>query len=354
MFTISFVNVLQISLLTLSIFGILLLLPYRQYRAICMLFALVIVAAIFNLLEELDITRNIHLVTPIFIIGFGPAIYLAIKGLLGNKLRWTQACHFIPMLVALPFTAYTEAVIAIGTAWRVIYAILSLKIIFSFHKQIAQQRSDAFDLSMNWLAWSLAIMTFVSMLNLVRLNIQPMISHTHNLIGQGISTGITLLFIMLLIRQLVHQKDALFSLLTDEQQESASQASPHEEVITNPETPEQNNAHFEQLFKYLSEEISTKQWYKTPRLSLNQLSELSGLQSRDISRAINIVTKQNFNDYINQLRLDEVVRQMEQKSEHSLLILATEAGFNSKSTFNTAFKRHHEVTPAEYRNSLNN
>lgn len=351
MLTISFVNFLQIALLTLTLFGIVLLITYHQYRQICMLLALVAIASIFNLLEELNITRNLYLVTPVFVIGFGPAIYLAINGLLGDKLKWSCLWHFMPMLIALPFTHYPELVIAIGTLWRIIYAFLSLNRLFNFHKFIVQQRSDAQELSLNWLVWSLAIMTFVSTLNLIRLNLQPIISYTENLVGQGVSTAVSLLFFMLFIRQLIHQKDAFLSLITERTVEVKTDSSTQVHIANSAETSQVDHEHFNQIFEFISKEIVSKGWYKVPRLTLSHLSELSGLQSRDISRAINIVSEKNFNDYINQLRLEEVIRHIEKSPTEALLNLAIEAGFNSKSAFNQAFKRHYSMTPMEFRNS---
>jgi AraC-like DNA-binding protein len=332
--------------------GIVILQSYRHYRQICILLLLVIISSTFNLLEELNITRNLYLVTPIFIIGFGPAIYLAITEILGDKIGWSSAWHFTPMLIALPFTSYPEIVIAFGTLWRLIYAVLSLNKMFSFQKEVVTHRSDSYELSMNWLVWSLSIMTFVSMLNLVRLNIQPMISHTANLIGQGISTTISLLFIGLLIYQLIHRKAAFSSLFTERNDKLSVNITVVESDQNNSETTENDTEHFQEIFDYLSNEIQIKKWYKTPRLTLSNLSELSGLQSRDISRAINIVAQMNFNDYINQLRLVDVVQQIEKGAKDSFLNLAIEAGFNSKSTFNQAFKRQYSMTPVEYRNTL--
>jgi len=353
MFTISLVNFLQISLITISLMGILILQSYRQYKQICLLLLLVIVSATFNLLEELNITRELYLVTPVFILGFGPAIYLAIAEILGDKISWSSAWHFAPMLIALPFTSYPEIVIAVGTLWRLIYAALSLNKMFTFQKEIVQHRSDSYELSMNWMVWSLSIMTFVSMLNLIRLNIQPLISHTVNLVGQGISTTISLFFIGLFIYQLIHKKEAFSSLLTEKKGE-VSEGTAVSESGQNNSTATNDIAHFQKIFEYLANEIQIKQWYKTPRLTLNNLSELSGLQSRDISRAINIVAQKNFNDYINQLRLVDVVQQMEKSADDSFLNLAINAGFNSKSTFNQAFKRQYSMTPVEYRNTLTN
>ncbi|MFA8436978.1 MAG: helix-turn-helix domain-containing protein, partial [Marinifilaceae bacterium] len=63
----------------------------------------------------------------------------------------------------------------------------------------------------------------------------------------------------------------------------------------------------------------------------------------------------NFNDYINQFRVEEFKRLLQdpQFSKETLLAVAFEAGFNSKTTFNTAFKKFTGMTPSEYRRSLN-
>ena len=180
---------------------------------------------------------------------------------------------------------------------------------------------------------------------------QPLISYSHNLIGQGISTGVSLLFFMLLIRQLVHQKDALLSLFTAQASEEKTGCLTQEVPVNTVDTSPDDYDHYGQIFGFLSKEIQANDWYQIPRLTLNQLSELSGLQPREISRAINVTAKQNFNDYINHLRLEDVIRQMDNKPEQSFLNLAMAAGFNSKSSFNQVFKRHHGMTPMEFRQS---
>jgi len=347
MLTISFVNFIQVSVLTLTLFGIFLLISYKSYRQLCLLLALVSLSALFNLLEELGITRDIYLVTPIFILGFGPAIYLAIKGIIGKRFIYKDLYHFSPMLLALPFTTYPEIIIAIGTFWRILYSIASLKLLYTFSKSVFQERSDAQELSVKWLIISLSIMTISSALNLVRLNIQPYIDHTTNQIGQGVSTFIGLVFFTVLIRQLIVQKDA-FIALTKAQEKSITNA-----IIKNKdvENTKDELRYFKNLFELLSKEVTKQQWHRIPRLTLIQLSELSGLQVRDISRAINLTTGENFNDYINGIRLNEVKVSITNEPDEAILSLALAAGFNSKSSFNKIFKHQLGVTPLEYRKS---
>jgi AraC-like DNA-binding protein len=72
-----------------------------------------------------------------------------------------------------------------------------------------------------------------------------------------------------------------------------------------------------------------------------------------LSFAINNGFGKNFNDFINELRIEEVKSRMERSGDAGLLAIAFESGFNSKATFNRAFKKFTGLTPREYQENLN-
>ncbi|MDM9632781.1 helix-turn-helix domain-containing protein [Robiginitalea aurantiaca] len=77
-----------------------------------------------------------------------------------------------------------------------------------------------------------------------------------------------------------------------------------------------------------------------PDLNLNELAQHLQVSAPQVSAAINQVFQQNFNDYVNSLRIEEFIRLYEKNSEkYTLLSLAYDSGFNSKATFNRAFKK---------------
>ncbi|MGB3802378.1 MAG: AraC family transcriptional regulator [Lewinella sp.] len=89
--------------------------------------------------------------------------------------------------------------------------------------------------------------------------------------------------------------------------------------------------------------------YLEPDLRLKELAERILVQDKQLSAAINASSGQNFNDYINGLRCSYFVNLLERGDhrERTLLALALEAGFNSKSTFNRAFRKYYGCSPKE-------
>lgn len=73
-----------------------------------------------------------------------------------------------------------------------------------------------------------------------------------------------------------------------------------------------------------------------------------------LSQIINERLKQNFVDFINTYRVEEAKRKLlaPHKSHYSVLAIAEEAGFNSKSSFNSVFKKHARMTPSEFRKAF--
>lgn len=102
------------------------------------------------------------------------------------------------------------------------------------------------------------------------------------------------------------------------------------------------------MFEQLAALIEQQRLYRQPRLAVADLAELTGLGNKDVSWASNQGAGISFCDYINQLRLAEVKRNLEQPGRSYILEIAFAAGFNSKSTFNSLFKASTGMTPRQY------
>ena len=90
--------------------------------------------------------------------------------------------------------------------------------------------------------------------------------------------------------------------------------------------------------------------YEDPELTLTQVAKQLQSNPSFISMVVNRGFELNFNDFVNQFRI-EAVKEMLKKGEHkkqTLLGIAYECGFNSKATFNRAFKKVTGLTPKEW------
>jgi AraC-like DNA-binding protein len=101
------------------------------------------------------------------------------------------------------------------------------------------------------------------------------------------------------------------------------------------------------------EEIMDKQKpYLDSELNLIRLSELLSISTHHLSYVINTGFKKNFFQYVNEYRIEYAKRLLkDSQSKLSILGIAYESGFNSKTSFNTTFKKLTDQTPSEYKNS---
>ena len=90
--------------------------------------------------------------------------------------------------------------------------------------------------------------------------------------------------------------------------------------------------------------------YKNSELSIDDLSSKLGVHPNYLSQVINQKEKKNFFDFVNTYRIEEFKRLIAMpKNQHlTLLSVAFDCGFNSKSSFNRYFKKATGQTPSEY------
>lgn len=103
----------------------------------------------------------------------------------------------------------------------------------------------------------------------------------------------------------------------------------------------------------LRNHLESKKTYRASDLSLSQLSDQIEIPAHYVSQVINEKLGTNFLDLINQYRVQDVKEQFAnpEKNHYTIMSLAYDAGFNSKSTFYSAFKKHTGMTPSAYKKS---
>ena len=94
--------------------------------------------------------------------------------------------------------------------------------------------------------------------------------------------------------------------------------------------------------------------FLNPSLTIQDVSVAIEIPVRDLSLLINHKLEQHFYDFVNTYRIENAmdILKVSTKSKVTILEILYEVGFNTKSSFNTAFKKHTGNTPTSYRKQL--
>jgi len=111
-----------------------------------------------------------------------------------------------------------------------------------------------------------------------------------------------------------------------------------------------NESSILKIHEELNLKMQSEKLFINPELTLNDLAAALNVLPNHLSQVINSKENKNFYDYINQLRVEEFIRliALSENQKFTLLSLAYECGFNSKTSFNRNFKKVTDLTPSEY------
>jgi AraC-like DNA-binding protein len=124
----------------------------------------------------------------------------------------------------------------------------------------------------------------------------------------------------------------------------------------NPDLREENrgampvNSKLEKTFESIQSVLVNEKLFLNATLTLSELAGRAGVNRSLASEAINSQSDGNFFDLVNQLRIEEFKKLAKDPAKKNLSILgiAQEAGFNSKATFYSIFKKNTGKTPSEF------
>lgn len=102
--------------------------------------------------------------------------------------------------------------------------------------------------------------------------------------------------------------------------------------------------------KNLSTLMLEKNLFENPRLTLSDVANELNTTTKTVSKVVNSGFNMNFNDFVNHYRIEAVKEKLinDEQSTTTLLGIALDCGFNSKATFNRAFKKSTSLSPKDY------
>ena len=112
-----------------------------------------------------------------------------------------------------------------------------------------------------------------------------------------------------------------------------------------------------QAEKYLDRLLAymeTKKPYLNGSLTIHDLSQKTGISRHHITQVLNETYGKNFFVFVNEYRTREVLERFSDPrfNNYTILAIALDSGFNSKTTFNSFFKSQTGQTPSNYRDKI--
>ena len=118
-----------------------------------------------------------------------------------------------------------------------------------------------------------------------------------------------------------------------------------------------SNLNQEAIAQYKTDLINSMvndKMYLNPKLSIHDLSKRNNIPRQYISEVLNEYMNTSFQDFVNEYRVEEFINRLKnnQDNQFTLLAIALDVGFNSKSSFNAIFKKSKGLTPTEYNKTI--
>ena len=112
-------------------------------------------------------------------------------------------------------------------------------------------------------------------------------------------------------------------------------------------------ANADALLTKLKEVMESKELYKNPNIKLPDVAKELNVLPHTVSQLLNDNVGQGFPSFLNQYRIEAAKSMLQTNTNFTLEGIGYDCGFNSKSTFFSAFKKFTGMTPAKFRDSLN-
>ncbi|MEO1805870.1 MAG: AraC family transcriptional regulator [Bacteroidota bacterium] len=300
----------------------------------------------------------------------GPVFYFYILTLLNRDfkfVRWDWL-HFFPALLYMLYSLIvfiTDKLIldelyfyadnkdkdldvwyqVAGLISMLFYLILSLRHYLSYRKLSLEEVSYADEISFKWIQYFTLALGIILILRILFFILNPEWGEFGRKFWYYLCFSILLMYISISGYAHTLKTSLKFAPITlkDWKQPKQGKVQESKEAWVEAEAlPE-----WKEKISHIFESASV---YQNPSLTITDLSRLLNTNRNIVSKVINQEFHMNFNDFVNTKRVEAVIEKL-QKGEHTkntLLGIAMDCGFNSKTTFNRAFKKYTALTPKQY------
>ncbi len=309
---------------------------------------------------------------------FGPFLYLYTKYLVGDEMRfrWGDLLHFLPFVIATAIyfvflkdivsfevvdyfrpDAYLAVRIIFGLVFFssvLIYTVLTVTRLRAFRSSLPAEFSYTSErLRLHWLSFvailfSLIFVVYFALGIVNALTFSPVfdivtLSHI----------GLTILAYSVSYFGL--RQPLLFPVVVDPDETTGPVAPSIEERSRNGRRPRLAEERATELTETLLSHMREDKPFLNSELTASDLSRRINVPKQELTFLLNDHLGKNFFSFVNEYRLEEARRRLRDPrySHLTIMAIAVDSGFSSKSSFNSLFKQDTGLTPSEYRKRNN-
>ncbi len=302
---------------------------------------------------------NYYFLPIYFSLAFGPLTYFYTQALTKRSFtfRRKDLLHFLPVVIQLSVYLYLQGQDYAYRRWfwlevhrpytydfefflslisLFFYLLFSIRLVRQYQHWIKNQYSEISRISLHWMTLYLSLLSSLTILWLIDALLRELLTFYSDQPFSALAMGIAVLVL------------AAGGIL---QPDLTAQGIDDAEPIPTEKPPIDNK-----LLNQIVHAMEKDQYFLDPDLSLKQFAQALDLPARQVSMHINQGLDQTFIDFVNHYRVEKVKKHLIQDDLYnlSLLGIALDSGFVSKSTFNRVFKKHTGKSPSEYQKSVQN
>ncbi|MFK7925717.1 MAG: helix-turn-helix domain-containing protein [Bacteroidia bacterium] len=297
---------------------------------------------------------------------YGPAIYFYIRTYINREFhfQWIHALHLLPFVGGILFRLVSEFVFDESVATIIVevqagnppfsmrvlgtvlmtqiisYLFFSLRLVQRYRRFVRTTAAFEEQAQLRWINWVILVLLFPFLTGMFSLLILGPINDfpTPAIAALGM---IGLLSFFYLVRPTV-----LDGVVPELAIEAESELEPTR-YVSSSLVDKQKQRYSEQLLEYMEEHKP----YRSQTLTLSELAEALGINSKYLSQVINELHDLNFMDFINgyRIRAAQEMLTAARYKHYTIMAIAQEVGFRSRSAFYTAFKKLTGQTPTEFK-----
>jgi AraC-like DNA-binding protein len=305
------------------------------------------------------------LITDVNLFALGPLIFLYTKSVIYKdfKLDWKNGRHFgiwLFLLVLFSLSvlsnldqsevvqnniqtynlpSYFQLIVLFLYIHLVVYGLLSFRELSVYRQIIKNQFAAINKINLNWLSFMLKCFAVLGLISFMHTLVNSSFSTQYLDITLGILVIFEFYFINAVLFKALKQPEVFSGISLNAKVKYADTSLSDNELKT----------HTNALKLLLSEE----QLFLNPELNVEMLAWKLNLHAKKLSQVINRSFDKKFFDLINEYRIEYAKGKLKSDSKKTILEILYESGFNSKSSFNSAFKKITGTTPTNFRNRIN-